>query len=132
MRRLISKRMLTQTLLDIVKVKDKTMMEVCYEVAQYRNNQHFEKSSKVEMMLHTYNSWVMYRINGFFTIMALFLLHFVPFQLRVLGIFILLAWLCVFGVQSWITLRHFHKALPYICVDELFCRNLLRSEIIEK
>ena len=50
MRRLIRKQDLTQTFLDIVKKNDKEVLEICYEVAQYRMNQHFEKAKEVKII----------------------------------------------------------------------------------
>ena len=124
--------MLAKTLLDIVVVKDKDILSVCHEVSQYRLDPHFEKGRRIESMLDAYDGWVMYRMNVFFTILALFLFHFIPISYRIVGIAVFLLWLLVFGVHAWFTLRRFQIALPYICVDELYCRKVIRSEIIEK
>ena len=128
----MDKKILAQTLVDIVKSKDQAMLEVCYDVAQYRVNEHFEKAEQIETMLKAYDGWVLYRINGLLTILALILFHFIPQNIKIISALYLLTWLVIFGFHSWVSLRRFRKALPYICVDELFCRHLLQTEMIQK
>ena len=128
MRRLIRRQDLVQTFLDITKKNDKEILEICYEVAQYRVNKHFEKAKQVKERLDAYTGLLLYKLNSTLTMIALFLFWFLQKAKQVELKKFLLLWLLIFIMHSWVALKHYRQSLPYICVDELFSRKLLRAE----
>lgn len=128
MRRLIRKQDLTQTFLDIVKKNDKEVLEICYEVAQYRMNQHFEKAKEVKMKLDAYTGWTLSKVNEGLTVLATILFLCLPEHLRVQFRGFLVLWLLIYMIHTYVSYKQYRQSLSYICVDELFSRKLIRAE----
>ena len=126
MRRFIKKQYLFQALADVIKNKDEKMLSICYEVAQYHQNAKYKNAKKIKNALSAYQGWMLCRVNVLFTLVALVLLNGVSHPVRMRYMIYMTGWLLILMIHYFYENRQFQKALPYICIDELYCRKILK------